>query len=88
MWKIHEECRRCLIAATETDAEWYPNLYAVGWPVDASHRAIHNSTAELWEAAGRPPLGSRPREGELLAHFASGEAIVRYEPAPDGWDDR
>jgi nitronate monooxygenase len=79
---IHEEYRRRLIAATETDAEWYPNLYAVGWPVDASHRAIHNSTAEMWEAAGRPALGSRPREGEVLAHFASGEAIVRYEPAP------
>jgi nitronate monooxygenase len=78
---IHDEYRRRLIAATETDAEWYPNLYEVGWP-DASHRAIHNSTAEMWEAAGRPPLGSRPREGEVLAHFASGEAIVRYEPAP------
>jgi nitronate monooxygenase len=50
--------------------------------VDASHRAIHNSTAEMWDAAGRPGPGSRPREGEVLAHFASGEAIVRYEPAP------
>jgi NAD(P)H-dependent flavin oxidoreductase YrpB (nitropropane dioxygenase family) len=78
---IHEEYRRRLIAATETDAEWYPNLYAVGWP-DASHRAIHNLTAEMWKAAGRPALGSRPREGEVLAHFGSGEAIVRYEPAP------
>jgi nitronate monooxygenase len=79
---IHEEYRRRLVAATEADAEWYPNLYAVGWPVDASHRAIRNSTAEMWEAAGRPALGSRPREDEVLAHFASGEAIVRYEPAP------
>ena len=79
---IHEEYRRRLIAATETDAEWYPNLYAVGWPVDASHRAIHNSTAEIWEAAGRPAPGSRPGEGEVIAHFASGEPIVRYEPAP------
>ena len=78
---IHAEYRRRLIAATETDAEWYPNLYEVGWP-DASHRAIHNSTAELWEAAGRPAPGSRPREGEVIAHFASGEPIVRYEPAP------
>ncbi len=59
---IHEEYRRRLIAATETDAEWYPDLYDVGWP-DSPHRAIHNSTAEIWEAAGRPPLGSRPREG-------------------------
>jgi nitronate monooxygenase len=78
---IHDEYRRRLIAANETDVEWYPDLYDVGWP-DASHRAIHNSTAEMWEAAGRPATGSRPREGEVLAHFASGEAIVRYEPAP------
>jgi len=78
---IHEQYRHRLIDATETDAEWYPNLYQVGWP-NASHRAIHNSTAELWEAAGRPAPGSRPREGEVIAHFASGEPIVRYEPAP------
>ena len=78
---IHEEYRQRLIAASETDAEWYPDLYSVGWP-DSPHRAIHNSTAEMWEAAGRPPLGSRPREGEVIAHSASGEAIVRYAPAP------
>jgi nitronate monooxygenase len=78
---IHEEYRRRLIAATETDAEWYANLYEVGWP-DAPHRAIHNSTAERWEAAGRPPPGSRPGEGQLIAHFASGEPILRYSPAP------
>jgi NAD(P)H-dependent flavin oxidoreductase YrpB (nitropropane dioxygenase family) len=78
---IHEEYRRRLIAASETDAEWYANLYEVGWP-DAPHRAIHNSTAEKWEAAGRPPPGSRPGEGDVIAHFASGEPIFRYSPAP------
>jgi nitronate monooxygenase len=78
---IHEEYRRRLIAATETDAEWYPDLYNVGWP-DSPHRAIHNSTAELWQAAGQPPLGRRPREGDVLAHFASGDPILRYSPAP------
>ncbi len=77
---VHEEYRRRLMDATETDAQWYPDLYDVGWP-DAPHRAIHNSTAEMWEAAGRPPLGSRPEEG-VIAHFASGEEILRYEPAP------
>jgi nitronate monooxygenase len=35
----------------------------------------------MWEAAGRPPLGRRPGEG-VIAHLASGEAIVRYEGAP------
>lgn len=78
---IHDEYRRRLIAATETDAEWYPNLYEVGWP-DAPHRAIHNSTAERWESAGRPPPGSRPGEGDVIAHLASGEPILRYSPAP------
>jgi NAD(P)H-dependent flavin oxidoreductase YrpB (nitropropane dioxygenase family) len=78
---IHEHYRRRLIAAAETDAQWYPNLYEVGWP-DSPHRALRNSTARAWEAAGRPPPGQRPGEGDVVAHFASGEAIVRYEPAP------
>jgi NAD(P)H-dependent flavin oxidoreductase YrpB (nitropropane dioxygenase family) len=78
---IHEEYGRQLIAAAETDAEWYADLYEVGWP-DSPHRAIHNSTAEAWERAGRPPPGSRPGEGEVIAHFASGEPILRYSPAP------
>jgi hypothetical protein len=34
----------------------------VGWP-DAPRRAIHDSTAQTWEAAGRPAPGSRPEEG-------------------------
>jgi NAD(P)H-dependent flavin oxidoreductase YrpB (nitropropane dioxygenase family) len=76
---LHEEYRRRLIDAVETDSEWYADLYSVGWP-NAPHRALHNSTAEKWEAAGRPPLGSRPGEGDVIAHFPSGEEIVRYEP--------
>ena len=78
---IHEDYRRRLIAAAETDPQLYPNLYEVGWP-DSPHRALRNSTAKAWEAAGRPPLAQRPGEGDVIAHFASGEAIVRYEPAP------
>ena len=78
---IHEEYRQRLIAAAETDPQWYPNLYDVGWP-DSPHRALGNSTARAWEAAGRPPDSQRPGAGDVVAHFASGEAIVRYEPAP------
>ena len=75
----HEEYRRRVMDAAETDAQWYADLYDVGWP-DAPHRALRNSTAEMWEEAGRPPLGSRPGEGDVIAHFPSGESIVRYEP--------
>jgi nitronate monooxygenase len=77
---IHEEYRRLLIAACETDAHWYPNLYEVGWP-DAPHRALHNSTAEAWEAAGRPPPGRRPGEGEEIARNSLGAPIARYSSA-------
>jgi nitronate monooxygenase len=78
---IHEDYRRRLIDATETDPQLYANLYEVGWP-DSPHRALRNSTATAWEAAGRPALAQRPGAGDVIAHFASGEAIVRYEPAP------
>jgi nitronate monooxygenase len=78
---IHEDYRRRLIAADETQGRWYPDLYSVGWP-NAPHRALENSTARAWEAAGRPPRAQRPGYGDVIAHFASGEAIVRYEPAP------
>ena len=78
---IHEDYRRALIAAAETDPQWYSNLYDVGWP-DSPHRALRNSTARAWEAAGCPPDSQRPGQGDVIAHFASGESIVRYEPAP------
>jgi NAD(P)H-dependent flavin oxidoreductase YrpB (nitropropane dioxygenase family) len=77
---IHEEYRRRLRDAAETDAQWYANLYELGWP-DAPHRAIRNSTAEVWEAAGEPAPGSRPGEGDVVARFASGEPILRYATA-------
>ena len=40
-------------------------LFDVGWP--APHRVLRNSTYERWQAAGRPPPGRRPAEGEAVA---------------------
>ncbi len=77
---VHEVYRHRVMHASEVDAQWYANLYDVGWP-DAPHRALRNSTAEMWEAAGRPPPGSRPGEGDVIAHFDSGDPIVRYSTA-------
>jgi nitronate monooxygenase len=77
---VHEEYRRLLEEAAETDAQLYPNLFEVGWP-DAPHRVLKNSTAEKWEAAGRPALASRPGAGEVIGHFATGDAIERYSTA-------
>lgn len=77
---VHAEYRRRLIASAETDPQWYANLYDGGWQ-DAPHRALPNSTAEAWEAAGRPTSGARPGEGEEIARLASGEPLVRYSSA-------
>lgn len=77
---LHQEYRRRIIAAAETDAEWYADLYDVGWP-NAPHRALRNVTAENWEAAGCAESGSRPGEGESIARRPTGETLVRYSSA-------
>ena len=51
-------------------------LFDVGWAA-SPHRVIRNSTYERWEAAGSPPLGERPGEGEEVA-----SGIVRYASNP------
>src|SRR4029079_15802624 len=56
------------------------DLFDVGWP-EAPHRALRNTTADAWEADGRPASGERPGEGEPIAARPSGELVVRYSSA-------
>lgn len=49
-----------------------------GWPY-AAHRVLRNGTLNAWEAAGSPPVGQRPGEGEIIAHTADSEPIFRYD---------
>lgn len=65
-----------LLAARETDT-YYSTLFDVGWP-NAPHRALRNATIDAWLAAGAPPPGRRPGEGDVLATQADGGQIVRY----------
>jgi nitronate monooxygenase len=51
-------------------------LFDVGWPA-SPHRVIRNSTYERWEAAGSPPPGERPGEGQEVA-----SGIPRYASNP------
>jgi nitronate monooxygenase len=48
-----------------------------GWP-NAPHRALRNRTFVRWDAAGCPPPGKRPGEGEVLATRADGSQVLRY----------
>ncbi len=77
----HDDYKKRLVAARSTDTI-YTTLFDQGWP-DAPHRALRNSTVEMWEGAGCPTTGKRPREGELVGAFPNGDPVRRYGvPAP------
>ncbi len=75
---VHEHYRGRLLAAGATDTE-LTDLFDVGWR-NAPHRVIRNRTMSEWDAAGRPPAGSRPGEGEVIAKRGR-TRIVRYSDA-------
>ncbi|MGH6882293.1 MAG: NAD(P)H-dependent flavin oxidoreductase, partial [Hypericibacter sp.] len=84
----HEEWKRRIVAARETDTV-YTELFDLDWP-KAPHRVLRNSTYEQWEAAGRPPSGQRPGEGEPVARQPGGTMLLRYSdsgPAPGASGD-
>jgi nitronate monooxygenase/enoyl-[acyl-carrier protein] reductase II len=63
-------------------------LFDVGWP-DAAHRVLRNKAIAEWEAAGRPPSGTRPGEGQIVGRMTVDGAMTdvpRYfvgNPATD-----
>jgi NAD(P)H-dependent flavin oxidoreductase YrpB (nitropropane dioxygenase family) len=42
----------------------YTTLFDIGWV--APHRVLRNKAVTEWEAAGRPPSGQRPGEGDIV----------------------
>jgi nitronate monooxygenase len=77
---VHADYREHLLRASGEDAVYATDLFNVGWE-HAPHRALRNSTRERWEAAGSPPPGARPGEGETVAARADGTPIARYSSA-------
>jgi len=76
----HEHYKRRLLESSAQDTI-FGELFDVGWP-GAPHRALRNKTVEEWEAAGCPPSGDRPGEGEVIGvrHLPWGERPWhRYE---------
>lgn len=79
----HDVWKRALVAAGADDTA-LTGVFDVGWP-DAPHRVLRNSTFAAWEAAGSPPPGARPGEGDVLGSYR-GEPVPRYSvesPGPD-----
>jgi nitronate monooxygenase len=76
----HHAYKAALIASDSSDTV-LTGCFDGGWPY-ALHRVLRNATLASWEAAGCPPSGRRPGEGEVVATQESGAAINRYDDMP------
>jgi nitronate monooxygenase len=83
----HEEYNAAVTRAKAADTV-LTVCFQDGWP-KAPHRALRNRTFEMWEAAGCPPIGQRPGEGDILGPNATtGAPKRRYSAVAPLRDDR
>ena len=75
----HPDYKKALVQAQAADAA-LSVCFQDGWP-GATHRTLRNGTLERWEAAGCPPPGKRPGEGDVVASRANGTKVLRYSIA-------
>jgi nitronate monooxygenase len=75
----HPAYVQALLAAHAKDTV-LTTCFQGGWP-NAPHRALRNRTFVMWDAAGCPPPGKRPGEGDVLATRPDGTEILRYQTA-------
>lgn len=74
----HPDYVERILAANEDDTIHLDDLFHVRWP-DAPHRVLRNVTVANWERAGRPPIGKRPNENQVIANSKSLGPIVLYQ---------
>lgn len=74
--RAHPDYKAHLVAAQAEDAA-LTVCFDGDWPY-AAHRVLRNSTLEQWEAAGCPPVGARPGEGESVGTHVNGTSMLRY----------
>jgi nitronate monooxygenase len=72
----HPAYQRALMAAHANDTV-LTKCFEGGWP-NVPHRALRNRTFVMWDAAGCPPAGKRPGEGDVLARRPDGSPVLRY----------
>jgi nitronate monooxygenase len=73
----HDDYKDALTRAKATDTV-LTICFQDGW-TNAPHRVLRNRTVEMWEAAGCPPPGKRPGEGDVVTtNVATGSTKRRY----------
>jgi nitronate monooxygenase len=82
--RAHSEFKNAILKANARDTA-LSVCFQDGWP-GATHRALRNGTFVRWEAAGYPPVGKRPGEGDVLATRPDGTKVLRYNSSSPGRD--
>ncbi|MSU25511.1 MAG: nitronate monooxygenase [Opitutus sp.] len=72
----HDVYKAALTRAKAEDSV-FTICFQDGW-TSAPHRVLRNRTLNRWEAAGCPPPGQRPGEGEVVATTPTGVKRLRY----------
>jgi nitronate monooxygenase len=72
---VHEAHKQAITRAGPADTA-LTICFHDGWE-SAPHRVLRNRTLEMWEAAGCPPPGKRPGEGDVLATNSITGAVKR-----------
>jgi len=72
---VHPDWTARLVDASAADTV-LTGCFDGGWP-GAPHRVLRNTTYRRWDEAGRPSAGSRPGEGDIVAHH-DGVDVERY----------
>lgn len=78
------------VVAARAEDTVHTTLFDIEWP-DAAHRVLRNRTVTEWEAAGSPPSGRRPGEGDVVGTMPVGGQdveLARYSvfPPMEGFD--
>lgn len=74
--QAHERYKQRLVHSTAADTA-LTVCFMDGW-LHSTHRVLRNKTLDEWEAAGCPPPGARPGEGETMATMEDGTPITKY----------
>jgi nitronate monooxygenase len=78
--EAHDEYKQAIIEAGE-NATARSLCFDILWP-DAPHRTLVNTTFTAWDKVGKPPVGERPGESDIVLRTADGQEIQRYSAIP------
>lgn len=82
----HDDYKNAVVRAKPEDTVM-TICFQEGWP-NAPHRVLRNKTLDMWEAAGCPPRGKRPGEGDVLTTSPITGTKRRYSSSMAKQDDQ